>query len=189
MKKVKNIIFGICSSYLLFYIPIAIIAYLPHWYLINCKVHNMCDCLGKSKASFITELTSFLFYNKPLSRGWSVKEKIHLAEVKGILDLLAIIAIICLILFIICFNRKRISKNAVINFFIIGILLLILPFFKFFWLKIFHPLLFNNSLWKNTPGDISYYIMPRAFFKNSIFFLIIFSSLLNGLQWFIFKKK
>jgi hypothetical protein len=185
----KNILFGLSFFYLGLYLPITLMTYFPQWYIFNCNMHRRCDYIGYSRAlKYIHELTGFLIHKNPLSNDWSVKERMHLAEVRDILDILAVTAIIGIVLFILFFKRAKISKYALVNLVIIGFLLLMVPFFKVFWQKVFHPLLFDNNLWKNTYADISYFIMPRVFFKHSMIFMILFSSLLNGFLWIFFKK-
>ena len=57
--------------------------------------------------------------------------------------------------------------------------LLIMPFFQYFWMQIFHPLLFNNELWRTDRADISWYLMPREFFMGVIGFIVVSSLLLH----------
>lgn len=189
MKRTKNIFLGVSLLYLTLYIPTALITYLPQWYVFNCRFHPRCRMIGYEKAlKYIDELNRFFFHKSPLPFGWTEKESLHLAEVRDIMDILAIIAIICLATLIILFNRPRIATCALVNLFIILSLLLLVPFFKTFWVKILHPLLFNNDLWINNPFDRSFYIMPWTFFKYSLIFFVGVSALLNGLTWFSFRK-
>jgi hypothetical protein len=163
--------------------------YFPQWYTFNCKLHPRCDYIGYPLAQkYIHELTDFFLHKNDLPGNWTIKEKMHLTEVRDILDFLAVTAILCTVILILVFNRSYISKCALVNMIIILSLLLLLPFFKFFWLKIFHPLLFDNNLWKNNYRDCSYYIMPSSFFKHSIIFMVSFAAVLNGILWLYFKK-
>lgn len=189
MDKIKNTLFAVSLFYLIIYTPIVFMTYFPHWYLFNCKLHNYCDRLGYSNAvKYIDELTNFFLHRNDLSTDWTVKEKLHLAEVRDILDFLAIAAILGIILLIVFYNRTKISTFALVNLMIILSLLLLLPFFWTFWVKYFHHILFDNYLWKNNYLDRSYYIMPNIFFKHSFIFLVALSSLLNGLLWFSFRR-
>lgn len=189
MDKIKNTFFGFSLFYLTLYIPIAFMTYIPQWYIFNCKFHPRCNFIGYSNSlKYIDELTDFFLHKNPLPIDWTPKEKLHLAEVREMLDVLAIVTIICIFLLIITFNRSKISTYALINLVIILSLLLLIPFFRTFWVKIFHPLFFDNNLWKNNYLDRSFYIMPRIFFKHSMIFLITVSSLLNAFTWFFFKK-
>ncbi len=189
MKRIKNKLPGFSLFYLSLYIPIVLMTYFPQWYTFNCKLHPRCEVIGYSNAlKYIDELISFFLHKSILSGEWTLKEKLHLAEVRDILDVLAIIAFSCIILLIASFKRAKISTCALVNLVIILSLLVLLPFFKTFWVKIFHPLFFDNDLWKNNYLDRSYYIMPGIFFKHSLIFFIAFSSLLNGIIWLFFKR-
>jgi len=175
--------------YLSLYLPVALAAYCPQWYIFNCKLHPRCNYIGYPTAlKHIHELTGFFLHKNILPGDWTPKEKLHLAEVRGILDTAALIAIMGIILFIFSFNRFKISAFALINLLIILSMLLVIPFFKTFWIKIFHPLLFDNKLWWNNSLDCSFYIMPESFFKNSIIFMIAFSFVLNVSVWMFFKR-
>lgn len=169
--------------------PVVLMTYFPQWYIFNCKLHPHCDYIGyPNSLKHIDELTDFFLHKNILPDDWTVKEKLHLAEVRDILDFLAIIALIGIILFIISFNRSRIASLAFINILIILSMLLVVPFFRTFWIKIFHPLLFGNKLWWTNYLDRSFYIMPESFFKHSIIFMIAFSFVLNLPVWLFFKR-
>ena len=189
MKRIKNTLLGCSLFYLTLYLPIALMTYFPQWYTFNCKLHPRCEVIGYSSAlKCIDELIDFFLHKNLLSAEWTVKEKLHLAEVRDILDVLAIIAFSCIILLISFFKRSKMPTYALINIVIILSLLVLLPFFKTFWVKIFHPLFFNNDLWKNNYFDRSFYIMPGVLFKHALIFLIAFASLLNGTIWLSFKR-
>lgn len=175
--------------YLCLYIPIALMAYYPQWYIFNCKLNPRCDFTGYPKVvKNIDELTDFFLHKNNLPGDWTVKEQLHLTEVRGILDFLAIMAVFGIILFIFSFNRFKIATFALINILIILSMLLVIPFFRTFWVKIFHPLLFDNKLWWTNHLDRSFYIMPEGFFKYSIIFMIAFSFVMNLLVWLSFKR-
>jgi uncharacterized membrane protein len=189
MEKIKRIFCGFNLFYLTIYIPIALMTYIPQWYSFNCHLHPNCNFIGYSNAlKCIDELTDFFLHMNPLSTDWTTKEKLHLAEVREILDIMALVAILCVILLVITFKRSRISTYALINIVIILSLLLLIPFFKTFWVKIFHPIFFDNNLWRTDYLDRSFYIMPGIFFKYSMIFLITVSSILNACVWLCFKK-
>lgn len=189
VRATKNLFLRVSLFYLTLYIPLALMIYFPQWYTFNCKLHPRCRMIGYENAlKYIDELTHFFLHSSPLPGSWTVKEKMHLAEVRDILDLLAVAAVICIVILITVFDRSRLSTYALVNLVIILSLLVLVPFFKIFWLKIFHPLLFNNDLWKNNFLDRSYYIMPGVFFKHSMIFLIGVSALLNALIWRFFRK-
>ena len=120
---------------------------------------------------------------------WSVKERIHLLEVRIILDTIAIMAVVFIILFFLTLEKKNLSAQAKLNIFITSGLIILIPFFKVFWKGVFHPLLFANMLWLNTPKDVSFYIMPGVFFKYSMIFFIFATVVINGAIWFYSRRK
>lgn len=67
--------------------------------------------------------------------------------------------------------------------------LAVMPFFQYFWLHIFHPLLFDNELWRTDRADISWYLMPRQFFMWAIGGIVISSLLLHLLLYAALKPK
>lgn len=138
---------------------------------------------------FLSELTGFFLHTRELTTHWSVKEKYHLLEVRNILDTLALTAIIAVILLFLTFEKKRLAYQAKLNVFVTGSLIVLIPFFKFFWRDVFHPLLFNNKLWLNTPRDVSFYIMPGVFFKYSMIFFVFAAIAINAAIWFVFRHK
>ena len=40
--------------------------------------------------------------------------------------------------------------------------------FGFFWRDLLHPLLFDNRDWLTNPQDMTWYITPGSFFRNSM---------------------
>jgi uncharacterized membrane protein len=120
---------------------------------------------------------------------WTKKEKLHLGEVRDIFDNMFIIAIICVICLILTFDRLRVSRFAIVNASIIVALLVVLPFFTTFWRDVFHPLLFSNKLWMNNRFDLSFYIMPRQFFKYTTVLLIASGVLLNLAIWSVSRRR
>jgi uncharacterized membrane protein len=190
MAKIKGVLFYISLFYLTVYIPLGLMIYFPHWYELNCHWHNRCEILGYDRSSkAIGELTEFFWHRGELVTRWTMKEKLHLTEVRGMFDKMFFGFVVSVALLFWTFDRKRVSRYAIANGVIIFSLILILPFFTRFWVEIFHPLLFDNDLWKNNPLDVSWYIMPRQFFKYSTLFLVIVCFLINFMLWFGFREK
>ena len=82
------------------------------------------------------------------------------------------------------------SRYALVNaIVIIALLALIIPFFGTFWRDVFHPLLFDNDLWMNNKYDLSYYIMPRVFFKYTVALLVVVCFLINISIWLGLRSK
>ncbi len=93
-----------------------------------------------------------------------------------------------LILLVLTYDRKRVARYALINAAIILSLLLVLPFFTTFWRDVFHPLLFKNNLWINNRYDLSFYIMPRQFFKYTVALLVLLSVAVNVILWLVLRR-
>ena len=163
----KNILVFISLFYLTFYIPFVLTSYNPYWMKYNCGLHKRCEIIGEDKATMaMHNLTSFLMHREDLSSEWRKNEVIHLKEVRVIFDMMFFVVLIAgFMLAAFRDNRPKLYKFAIINIVIALCLLIVLPNFKTFWRDIFHPLLFDNELWKVTRRDLLYYVTPRAFFK------------------------
>ena len=190
MAKIKGILLYISLFYLTVYIPLGLMIYFPQWYELNCNWHNRCKILGYDRSlKAIGELTDFFRHRGKLATRWTMKEKLHLAEVRGMFDKMFFGALVSVALLFWTFDRKRVPRYAFANGLIILSLILILPFFTRFWVEVFHPLLFDNDLWKNNPLDVSWYIMPRQFFKYSTVFLVAVCFLINFALWLVFRGR
>jgi hypothetical protein len=190
LNRLKSIFLFLSLFYITVYIPLVLIAYPPYWYRINCNWHPRCEKIGYDRAAKgINDLSSFFLHKGELVSFWTQKEKLHLAEVRDIFDKMFFISLLSIVILIVAGDRRLISKFAWINIGIIICFLLVLPFFGTFWRDIFHPLLFDNKLWLNNIFDLSYYLMPRQFFKYSLILLIFMSCFLNLAIWFLFRKK
>jgi len=182
LRWLKNWLMWACLFYLSIYIPIAGVLYFPFWYEANCHWHERCHRFGEERAADrIDELAAYMRHTGKLtSTDWTIKEKRHLAEVREIFDYLIFTGLGAAVALILLFNAKTIRRAGLVN---IGILLClcgILPFFGFFWRDLFHEWLFDNTYWKNNPGDVSYYIMPRVFFKHTMMLVIAMASFINA---------
>jgi hypothetical protein len=163
--------------------------YLPWWFRLNCGWHVRCEIIGYEKAfTGIDELTKYFRHQGELVTLWTEKEKLHLKEVRSILDKMIVGAVIAFIPLTFTFDKKRVSRYALINAAVIFSFLSVIPFFQTFWRDIFHALLFDNELWKNNRFDLSYYIMPRQFFKYTVALLTILTCILNLATWFVLSR-
>jgi uncharacterized membrane protein len=190
VSTLKGIILFPTLFYLTVYAPLVFIVYLPYWYKINCNWNERCDMIGYERAETgFDDLTSFFLHKGELVSFWTKKEKLHLAEVRDMFDKMFVIAIICVICLILTFDRGRVSRFAIANSAIILAFLVVLPFFTTFWREVFHPLLFNNQLWMNNRSDLSFYIMPRQFFKYTTVLLVASSVILNLAIWSLSRKR
>jgi len=156
----------------------------------NCEWHGRCRVIGIERAeSGINELAAFFRHQGELDSFLTYKEKLHLKEVRGIFDTMFFVGFLSILGIIFTYKRKLVSRFALINAAIIICLLIVLPFFGTFWHDIFHPLLFDNDLWQNNRYDLSYYIMPRVFFKYTVGLLIILCFFINIIIWLALRKK
>jgi len=157
---------------------------------INCEWHGRCRVIGIERAeNGINELAAFFRHQGELDSFLTDKEKLHLKEVRGIFDKMLLFALLSAVIVILFYKRKLVSRFALINAVIIICLLIVLPFFGTFWRDIFHPLLFDNDLWQNNRYDLSYYIMPRVFFKYTVGLLILLCFAINIVLWLSLRKK
>ncbi len=183
MRAVSNLIIFISLFYLTFYVPFALTSYSSHWIQYGCSFHNRCEVLGSDNVENAADnLVSFLLHKKELNDQWRVNEKIHLNEVRTILDIMFIAAFLAVT--VLTMLRRKISglyKFAVVNLIIALCFFIVLPNFKTFWRDIFHPVLFDNDLWKLTRQDTLFYIMPRVYFKTTTAVILSLWAFLNVL--------
>ncbi len=190
LNRTKSIFLFISLLYLTFYIPMTLTFYLPQWMELNCGLHTRCDVIGIERSEDgIKELAAFFRHQGELDSFLTQKEKLHLKEVRGIFDKMFFFAVFSLVILVATYNRRRVSRYALINAVIIICLLIVLPFFGTFWRDVFHPLLFDNNLWQNNKYDLSFYIMPRVFFKYTVALLILSCFLTNLVIWFGLRRK
>lgn len=185
----KRILFSILLLYWLFCLPLAVAVYTPWTYQLNCHWNERCERIGLTVAEQSgQELAGFFRHQQAsLATPWTEKEHQHLSEVRGIYDM-AFLAFACIsLLFVLDLTKHR--QLADYRHYatgslalVIGLLLVMLaisPFFNFFWMEIFHPLVFDNELWRTDPGDISWYLMPKTYFLRVILFLLATTVILN----------
>lgn len=185
IKGIKSALLFVSLLYITFYIPMAFTVYSPVWMEYNCDFHKRCEVVGiKEAQQGISELSAYFRHQgEGLKTFYTDKEKLHLMEVRGIFDKLFLASLGALILLILTFDRKKLSRFALVNAILILSLLAVLPFFGTFWREIFHPLMFNNELWMNNRYDLSFYIMPRQFFKYTVALLVVLCFLINISIW------
>lgn len=180
LQRLRRIGLFLSLFYLSLIVPLAGMIYLPQWYVVNCHWHDRCERFGQESSRLaIGQLTQFFRHQGELSGRWSEKEIRHLSEVRGMFDRLLLAALLAAVVLALTYEKRRLARAALISATSIAAMLLVLPFFATFWRDVFHPLLFSNNLWRNTPDDVSYYIMPRVFFKHSTALLIGTACLLN----------
>jgi hypothetical protein len=172
------------------YLPLAAMVYSPDWYLLNCRFHDRCTRLGVERVeAAAADLTGYFAHRNELTDSWTQKESRHLAEVRAIYDRLAIFASAAVFMLMLSWQTAVVTRVALWNLYLLAGLLLVVPFFTPFWKEVFHPLLFDNELWKNNRADTSWYLMPRLFFRNSFALLIFAAVLLNAIVHFVTKTR
>jgi uncharacterized membrane protein len=181
LKWLKRLLIFLFLFYASFYLPMAGVLYSPFWYKANCGWHERCERFGSEKAfDRIDELVGFLRHTSSLSSpDWTLKEKWHLEEVRRMFDLAALIFLGALGALLLFSDAASLRSAALAGIVLLILLCSVLPFFDVFWKDIFHKWLFDNTYWKNNPKDVSYYIMPRVFFKYTVAFIIAASALIN----------
>lgn len=119
------------------------------------------------------------------------KEKIHLKDVKELIDKSMILLNIAIIVFTLSLyslyvrkNYNSMLKSLLISLFSLIILLIFffsLVYFNFSNMFVgFHYLVFNNDLWQLNPGTDNLIIMfPEVFFYDFFKFLLILSMLIS----------
>ncbi len=181
---VKQTLLFLSLFYLSLYLPLAFMVYTPYWYWLNCPWHGRCEQISFEVAYVgIDELTHYFRHQGELLTRWTDKERQHLVEVRVIYDRLGLIALGAGVIFGLTYDRQRVAYYAGYNALIILALLLIIPVFRPFWRNIFHALLFDNDLWRNSGQELSYYITPSRFFLFSAVLFIMLSTFLNGIIW------
>lgn len=183
--------------YLLVCLPLGLIVYTPYAYQWYCPINPRCELISTAFAQqSIQQLTDFLQHQSArLFSPWSHKEQLHMLEVRRMYDVAA--GLFAVLLVWLSYDLRqphaRIRYRGYVQhslYFSLGLLLislLIMPFFQYFWLHIFHPLLFNNQLWRIDQSDISWYLMPRQFFMWVIGFIVVCSLLLHVLLWCLLR--
>lgn len=164
------------------WLPVAAVTYLPGWHAASCDWHERCDRYGRTTAlERIDELRLHMQHRGELSPiNWTAKEIAHLGEVRTLLDRAAVLALLGALVFAHAdaAQRARAARQVML---VAAACVIVLPFFGTFWKEIFHPLLFDNTLWKNRPADTSWWIMPRIYFQYTTALVIGSATLLCAL--------
>jgi uncharacterized membrane protein len=175
-KTLKAAALFLSFAYLSIYLPVAGVLYSSGWYRLHCGFNHRCVAAGEERTSLgILELVGYFRHMKEGLDApfWTEKEKSHLAEVRSMTDKLTLACLPLLVLGLLTFDADRMRTFCLVNIALMASLILILPFFAYFWHSVFHPLLFSNNNWINTPRDFSFYILPRVFFRNTLILMIL----------------
>lgn len=183
----------------LFCLPLAFSVYTPYLYKANCYWNERCAQMGEAQTERrISELNRFFLHrNTALPRPWTQKENLHMSEVRRIYDIVFGMFILLTLFFIVdvCFKPqagmryRRYARNSLlISIGLMALALVMIPFFPLFWMNVFHPLLFDNELWRTNRSDVSWYLMPKAFFLRVIIFIALMTLLLNWVLWWVGRR-
>jgi len=188
--RLRRFVLGASLFYLTVWVPLAFVVYVPAWYHASCHWNPRCEVLGERRVvRAVEELTRFFRHQDELGTGWSAKERLHLAEVRGIYDTLAFGAVLALIGLIAGFERRAAARAALINVAVVAAVLGVLPVFRPFWMDVFHPLLFDNELWRTNRFDITWYITPVVYFRWTVALLVAATATLNLLVWLGLRRR
>lgn len=180
---------------LLLFVPAALavasLAYTGAWsFQLNCAWHDSCAGVHPDFVRLHGEnLSAFYRHQGLLTGAWTEKEVGHLTEVRGMLDGMLVALLLMVPMLIGLWQWQRVRRAASINLLLIAAALLTLPFFGAFWSQVFHPLLFDNLLWKNTPMDASWYVMPRVYFRSATAYTLLWLLLINAAALLLSRRQ
>ncbi len=132
-----------------------------------------------SKSPDAKNVIDYLKNKAQLNDNFSEREKLHLKDVKSIINKISLIFYFLLTIYgLLLFNIKPNIQKTVLKagklslFVIVGLLILIVAFFKPIFISM-HYILFRNNLWLLPKGSLLLDIYPLSFFhKFAILFLI-----------------
>lgn len=193
-QRFVNGLFPVLLLFWLICLPLALVVYTPWGYQVNCHWNERCERLGSTVSErSMREISEFFRHQHTLSTPWTRKEQLHMQEVRVMYDRSFMLFALITLLFAIEIVRKgslrsfkqHARRSLMLAGGLLGFIALLSPFFNYFWLHIFHPLLFDNDLWRTNPKDISWYLMPKQFFLRAAIFIALTALLLNMLLLYL----
>lgn len=193
MSTLRRFLFVLALLLLTLYIPLSITVYSSSWYEYNYERLGVYEEIGEEKAVSPTmNLIGFFLYKERLGNEWDEREKKHMEDVRTVYSIFFILAVLSFFYLVYNYERSLMIWSSLI---VLGILVIVpLAFINFesFWID-FHKLLFTNDYWIIYPGEISYYLFPLGFFRNSVVFIVgvgIIGNLCNLLtNWLVHRGK
>lgn len=180
----RSLLFTVSSLIISLCIPLFFMVYLTPWYTFNTSVETTKYLGSDTIEAAHKNLAKFFFHTEELSPTlWSSSEIIHMDDVRTIYDQTLVIFILALITTTILWTKQRVKKSLKVNIFLPLTLLLLLPFFSYFWSNIFHQILFTNDFWITSPSDLSYHLFPLSFFIKSLIGITVSASVINLLLY------
>lgn len=173
-----------------FTLPLGFLVLTTEWYDFNCQFHTRCERFGKAELmAHAEQLPRYFLHLAELEGRWSLTERLHMADVRRIYDSVALLALIAIAVCGLVLKKRPewFGRVALWNVFIILGLLAILPVFGYFWKHIFHAVLFTNEYWKTSRADVSWYLMPRVYFRNAFILMVAAAALINLTVYFAWR--
>ena len=75
------------------------------------------------------------------------------------------------------------------NYLYLLCIVLIVPAFGVFWRDVFHPLFFANNDWLTDANDVTWYITPRVFFRNSLVAMVVLALMVNTIVYLVARRR
>lgn len=186
LKKVPFVAFLI--PFLILLLSFRLVVFDIDFYKSEFEKHGIYERFDKEADSAVENLIAYMKSGIPLSDFFNEKEKLHMADVKAIVQKLFISLYIlsCIILLSLLYNRTYFFKSLFYG----GILtLIIIPLFfifaytsfDFIFYK-FHEVSFSNDFWKLNPEvDNLKALMPDGFFYDALLRIFFISSVISVL--------
>jgi len=153
--------------------------YLPVPQAWACTQLPRCAALGGTAAERRDELIAYFRHQRQvLPQPWTARERAHLGEVRRIYDRAWVVAAGLTLALAIGLGLKTLRPRRIAAWGLLWLapLWLAIPFFAGFWRDWLHPLLFANELWKNTPAEVSYHLLPRGLFRLALASTLLLTS-------------
>ncbi len=161
------------------------------WYQFNCHFHDRCSNLDPvGVQAYAHTMGQFFLYRSELV-GWDTRGAAHLADVRTLYSQLAVAAVAAAGVLAALLWRRPANLSPFARGALVLLLLcsLVMPVFGTFWEKVFHPLLFDNDLWRTRRGEILWSLTPRVFFRNTVALLLTLSAVGCAALWWIGSRR
>jgi len=182
-KKIPFVTFLIPFLIILF--SFRLVVFDESFYKSEFEKYNVYDSFEKGDVdSALENLISYIRSGTPLSDFFNEKEKLHMVDVKNIIQKILILfyVLLSIVILFILENRKNLAKSLLYGG-IITLALLILFFilsytsFDFIFYK-FHEVSFDNDLWILNPKvDNLKALLPDGFFYDALTRIFLISSI------------
>lgn len=192
MRSLRTALGSLCLLVSAMSVSLLPLIFSTSWYRFNCHFHERCGNLDPPGVeSRVHNMGQFFLHREPLAADWDPRGAAHLDDVRALYGQLALAAAVAVCLLAVLLLRHPGSLAGFARGALLLLLLgtLILPVFGVFWEKVFHPLLFDNDLWRTHPGEVLWSLTPRVFFRNSAAMLLTLSASLCALLWWLGARR